>query len=288
MNRLFTFGCSFTSYEQWPTWADIVARNFKHFQNWGRGGAGNSFIFNSLVECHKRNSISKDDTVMIMWTNIGREDRYVNGEWLTPGSIYNQTLYDKEFVQNYADHTGYLIRDMAHLTAAKLILESIGCKYHFFSTVPFDVPDDNLFKRFTIDGKISNLYKDELSSVKPSVYETVFDFDWYSRAGYKDHVELKRFYTQVAGHAWPSWDEFMSNVTIDPEIYREMDEKYNVFNLAIKMDSHPIPIDYLDYLQLVLPEITFDNQTKDWVNEVSDQILSGRVPYTDPPSVTRF
>ena len=48
-NRLFTFGCSFTRSKN-PTWADIVARQYDHYQNWGQAGAGNSFIFYSLME----------------------------------------------------------------------------------------------------------------------------------------------------------------------------------------------------------------------------------------------
>ena len=32
MNRLFAFGCSLTFY-WWPTWADILVREFDHFEN---------------------------------------------------------------------------------------------------------------------------------------------------------------------------------------------------------------------------------------------------------------
>ena len=121
MSRLFTFGCSFTN-NRWPTWADIVGRGFEYYKNWGKEGAGNSFIFYSLIECVKREQITSQDTVMIMWTNIGREDRYIrNLGWITPGSIYKQDTYDKNFVEQFADPTGYLIRDMANVAAAKPI-----------------------------------------------------------------------------------------------------------------------------------------------------------------------
>ena len=31
--RLFTFGCSFTQY-MWPTWADILSKNFNFYESW--------------------------------------------------------------------------------------------------------------------------------------------------------------------------------------------------------------------------------------------------------------
>ena len=82
-NRLFTFGCSFTEY-RWPTWANILGQNFDQFENWGQPGGGNTFILNSLMECINRNIIQANDTVIIMWTSIGREDRWVKGRgWVT-------------------------------------------------------------------------------------------------------------------------------------------------------------------------------------------------------------
>jgi hypothetical protein len=69
----FAFGCSFTNYS-WPTWADMIGKEFESYENWGKSGGGNQFIFNSLMECVVKNKISKDDTVIIMWTNISRED----------------------------------------------------------------------------------------------------------------------------------------------------------------------------------------------------------------------
>ena len=80
MARLFTFGCSFTQY-LWPTWANVLGREFAHFENWGRMAAGNQFIFNSLIECHLKKQLGPNDTVGIMWTNVFREDRYVNNQW---------------------------------------------------------------------------------------------------------------------------------------------------------------------------------------------------------------
>ena len=183
MRRLFTFGCSFTQY-CWPTWANILGQEYDKFENWGKPGAGNSFIFNSLIESIKRNTIDKDDTVIIMWTSIGREDRWVSERgWVTPGSIYNQDEYDKKFVTKWADPQGYLIRDLAFISAAQMILSATGCKWEFISLAPLYYYDDSGTKKnkLIIDNKLQSLYNKELSVIKPSVFEVVFKNNWSSR-----------------------------------------------------------------------------------------------------------
>jgi hypothetical protein len=74
MSRLFTFGCSFTNY-RWSTWADCLAPEFDEFKNWGQSGAGNPYIFNSVMEADQQYIFNSTDTVVVCWTNIMREDR---------------------------------------------------------------------------------------------------------------------------------------------------------------------------------------------------------------------
>ena len=275
MTRFFAFGCSFTN-SKYPTWADIVSREHDHYQNWGQAGAGNSFIFYSLMECHKRNCINKDDVVMIMWSSIGREDRYVAGEWLTPGSIYNQTDYDETFVNKFTDPTGYLLRDAAHLSGAKNMLDTIGCRYYFFSIVPFNVPDDNIFKIFSIDNKILKIYAEEFQSVRPSVYEVIFDHDWYSRPGRKETERLKQEYEIKRGDEWPTWDKFTAQdfAGVPSHVIREINTEHEFTNRYLhRYDTHPLPMEYLEYINRVAPDIIIDTKTQQWTQDVTNLIL---------------
>jgi hypothetical protein len=292
-NRFFAFGCSATSCN-WPTWADIVARQYDEYQNWALPGAGNSFIFYSVMEAIKRNNINSKDTVMIMWTNIGREDRYVKGQgWITPGSIYNQTVYSPEFVRDYADPTGYLIRDMAHLSAVKSLLDTIGCEYKFFTTVPFNVPDDNIFKVFSMDTKITNLYTQDIASVAPSIFEVVFNFDWYSRPGVRDLVALEQYYRTVQGAAWPIWEDFVKQswAGIDKRVRIEIDEDYFFSRqLLMRTNTHLLPAEHLEYLDRV-SNIAIDADSRTWVREVNQAILAGedfKQLWRPQGKVTRF
>lgn len=275
MTRFFAFGCSFTNSKN-PTWADIVARQYSHYENWGQAGAGNSFIFYSLMECNKRNKITCNDVVMIMWSSIGREDRYVNGEWLTPGSIYNQTEYDENFVKKFTDPTGYLLRDAAHLTGAKAILDNIGCKYYFFSIVPFNVPDDNIFKIFSTDSKIEKLYNSEFDAVKPSVYETIFNYNWYSREGIRETDKLQNEYNIKRGDDWPDWEQFISQdfTGISNTIIDEINNENEFSNRYLyRYDTHPVPAEYLEYLDTVVPELDISQETRTWTTDVTNALL---------------
>ncbi len=78
--RLFTFGCSMTSYH-YPTWADIVGKNFVAYENWGRPGAGNNYILNAVNRCHLQNKFTADDTVIVLWTGLARTDYFQINHW---------------------------------------------------------------------------------------------------------------------------------------------------------------------------------------------------------------
>jgi len=180
MKRLFAFGCSFTQY-RWPTWADILGKEFDYFENWGKPGGGNQFIFNSLNECLIKNSITKNDLVAVMWTNVAREDRYVNNKWIVPGNIYTQGTYNKEFVENFADPKGYLIRDLAFVHSAKKMLESYDIPHVFMSMVPIDNLDQYFVSPIDNISSILEQYQSTISSIRPSIFETVFNSDWKSK-----------------------------------------------------------------------------------------------------------
>lgn len=279
-NRLFTFGCSFTNF-YWPTWADILGREFNFFENWGANGAGNCFQLYSLMECHKHNQITKNDTVIIMWSSIDREDRWIHGGWHLEGGVYNnQGPYTVDYVEKFTDPTGFLIRDLAIISATKHILESIGCRYRFLAMVPLsyqDITDLNTeHTEYQFDQAVLDLYQEELSAIRPSIYEIVFDNNWYSRPGYVDLSCFNHTYANLAGNDWPSVQNFIKqNFTgITTTITQEITKRLNLDKNRIRTDTHPIPAEHLEYLEKVLPEFYISDETKQWVNEVNTEVLA--------------
>ena len=128
MKRLFAFGCSFTKWP-WPTWADILAKNQSYdlYENWGHPGAGNLFIFNSIIECNLRHKFTKNDTVRVMWSTTHRMDYYRDQKWKLGGGI-QLVKYLGHF-----DLRGYYIRDLAFIHAIDQLMSSVGCDFAMMS-----------------------------------------------------------------------------------------------------------------------------------------------------------
>lgn len=165
--RFFAFGCSMTAYG-WPTWADIIGKEFSEYKNCAQSGGGNLFISCQVAESNARYKFNKDDLVMIMWSSVAREDRYVDGTWLTPGNIYTQGVYDKKFVKTFADEFGYLLRDINLITLTKSLLELSGTNYYMLNMSPFDVQFSDPSNKGRMD-KVKEYYKETFDSILPDI-----------------------------------------------------------------------------------------------------------------------
>jgi hypothetical protein len=80
--RLVTTGCSFTNY-CWPTWPWFLASKFDNTYNYAQSGAGNEYIYHSIVDADSDLHLTKNDTVVICWSGYTRFDRFET----TPGSF---------------------------------------------------------------------------------------------------------------------------------------------------------------------------------------------------------
>jgi hypothetical protein len=116
---LFTFGCSYTEFS-WPTWADLIAYDLKiPFQNWGRSGAGNEYIFIKMLECDILNNFTKDDLILVNWTSWYREDRIGKfGNWKLHGNVFNNPNYDKNFLKNHHSVHNDMVKNSSWIIAA--------------------------------------------------------------------------------------------------------------------------------------------------------------------------
>ena len=98
--RLLTFGCSFTDYA-WPTWADIMAADLGcDYENWAIGGGGNQQIARRLMYRLAEQSLQPDDWIMVQWTSLSREDRYI-GSWRAQGSVAHSAYYGSKWLRDH-------------------------------------------------------------------------------------------------------------------------------------------------------------------------------------------
>lgn len=122
----------------WPTWADIIAKEIPESYNYGQSGGGNLFIACQVTEANLRHKFTNDDLIIIMWSGVSREDRFVNNNWLTPGNIFTQSYYDDKFVNTFADPVGYLLRDLSIITMCSGMLDNLKLDYFMLNMAPFD------------------------------------------------------------------------------------------------------------------------------------------------------
>jgi len=131
--RLFTFGCSFTKFWQWGTWANILAYDLDvPFYNLGRGGAGNFYIANRIVQADNIYNFTKDDLILVCWSTYAREDRWTEQGWVGHGNVHTDDLYPKEFVMKYCSDEHFMLRDMSLMQLVDGYL-SRKTNHHMFS-----------------------------------------------------------------------------------------------------------------------------------------------------------
>jgi hypothetical protein len=173
--RLFTFGCSFTNYH-WSTWADCLAPQFDSFENWGQSGAGNHYIFNSIMEADQRHYFGAGDTVVVCWTNVMREDRYTDC-WQTLGNITTCPIYDLGYVRDAITERGCLIRDIAMIKATVSLLHNrTGVRTRHLAMC--DIMNPRQFDHLPGDQDIFDLYSTVLNNIMPSYQQVLYPTGW--------------------------------------------------------------------------------------------------------------
>ena len=244
--RFFSFGCSFTDY-LWPTWADIIGKHIPVYYNFGCAGAGNIFISNQVSEMHQRYNFQKDDLIIVMWSSINREDRYIKKQWKTFGNVYTNNFYDNSYIKKYADYRGFLIRDLALISMTYYFLNSLECDFCMLNMSDivkktymceeheqYTNTNFNEFKNELLD--VLNLYNKVISNIKPSFHTCLYS------TSYPKVLKLK---------------------AIKP------DNTFEYFS-----DMHPLPLQHLKYLKMVFQNFKIDKKVYEFIFEETEKIVS--------------
>lgn len=172
-DRFYAFGCSFTQYI-WPTWADIVATDLGiPFENWGRGGAGNQFIAAKIIECDTINTLTPNDLVVVMWSGWSREDRFLDTSWKTVGSVFNNHVYDFNFIEKYWSLNNDDIKNSVAIQLVRRAYKDI-IKFHASMTEPgagFEGGTPDLYNEPTaaeirVREEVKRIYADNIGPVE--------------------------------------------------------------------------------------------------------------------------
>lgn len=187
MTRLITLGCSHTRYH-WPTWADVLARSFDSFENWGHSGVGNRAIFERTTEMIYASDPGPDDLIMIQWSNPYRFDAHKISKdlpvrWSVAGNLAN---WPPALAESVYCEFSYVYHTCNFVLGCKNLLENKKLNFVFLSM--------NDLKRYIYRFKELDIYKKELDSIEwmPAL------FDWFVEEGLptkefekKDFIQLK-------------------------------------------------------------------------------------------------
>lgn len=134
MRRLIASGCSFTEYE-WPTWVAMLSPQFDETYNYGKSGAGNEYIFHSIVEADTDLKLTKDDLVIIMWSGYYRFDYFQQGntpkQWQTLGDWFNHV--PRPVCDQYLDTQGWATKSINYMLATERYLAAKGIPFKYSS-----------------------------------------------------------------------------------------------------------------------------------------------------------
>jgi hypothetical protein len=265
--RLFTFGCSLTRYS-YPTWADLLGKEWEYFENWGQSGAGNSYIFHSIIECCHRNNLGPNDTVIILWSGLARLDFYQYKKWRSFQNLFPSST--NESIPRYCPD-GYEINSFSLMDAIHNLLENKKIKFHSLTWVDINRQTE-----------IAKFFKTTLQQVE----YMKFDFNKKIYNNLSSVYIQERFgelWTTLAGKDWPSFEDFINNnyTAVSPEIELElMDFKQKILNdrlLELKykneIDAHPLPTQHLASLQRHFPQYKISISTVEWAQQCEYAIL---------------
>ncbi len=226
MGRLYTFGCSYTSWN-WPTWADLLALDYEHSENWGHAGLGNRAIAERVAECHTKNKFTKIDKVIVQWSSHLRYDwlNFKHDEpWQTKGSVFsyqNEKIFNEKWLETFYDEKAFFLHTLHNIQLTKGLLESTGCEFYFTSisdinTLGTDIPHQK--------GHGENLRN------TPELADAITEYDIFL---YKDILKGKHWLEPLGIHAWhrPDLSWWFEN---------EQGEKW--------LELHPSPMQHLSWV----------------------------------------
>jgi hypothetical protein len=246
MSRLYTFGCSFTRY-YWPTWADMLGQSYDHFENWGNSGLGNRAILERLTECIVHNNISKDDTVIIQWSEFHRFDfhlplPHLPEGWAQGGNLLTSSSIPNDIMKVWNEKS-YIMHTLNFINAAARLLDSLGCKWYMTSirNLHFDAAEYPEFMHYC-----NVFYRDNFLT---PIGEFLKDYEFPKKEIFdnkRNIVDTDEHPIPIAYHAW-------LNEILVPCLKVDIDQKWCESANDILMDKchsmSTVDQQYVDYLK---------------------------------------
>ncbi len=247
-NRLFAIGCSFTSYNNWPTWAAALSVELGvPLYNLGHSAASNKYIQSQLFLLDDAYKLTEDDIVITQWSMHSRlsvlgDSFYSNShKWKHCGDLTSNRIEDSQKIQS-----SFAIQPDDWQTYNTLLLESqiaIKSSIVYQNTLPCTCINLQIQPMLEEEKMVSIRGK-----IMPSFVNILFP-------GYDTYADVLN-------------DRFEIH-SKDSGLYSKY-RKRNLLRNAIKdkekYDVHPLPTEHITYLEKIF-EHQFSNQVKEYANQ---------------------
>jgi hypothetical protein len=128
-----------------------------------------------LMQADEFFKFNEDDLIIICWTSITREDRFIGDVWQTHGNIYTQDFYSNEFIKKYVDPLHCQLRDFASMKAAYEFLTAKKCQFHQLKMMEFESLDQ--YRPTDHKTTLVNAYTSYMNRIASSFYEVLWNGD---------------------------------------------------------------------------------------------------------------
>ena len=253
MNRLFTYGCSYTNYH-WPTWADYLGYFFDSYEKNGKAACGNRYIFNRICKDVFMNNITKDDTIIVQWTGLGRNDYVRDGEWKCQGDVFDSSeIYDDDYIEKYFSFNHHVTELVGYYRMLISLFNSIGCNYRFLHMMNPQVDNWSLMGE-----PLAIHFNNHLRKHKVNEF-------------LNDGELVKTFSFLLSDYTFsPSIWEYQSYIQSESESNNYSNES----DINVIVDYHPTSKSHLRYtLEILLKEfnINVTDMDLDYLHSISDE-----------------
>lgn len=136
MSRLIVSGCSYTFHLP-PTWPMFLAKKFDETYTFAFPGAGNEYIFNSIIDADSNLKFNENDTIIIEWSGPYRLDHFSEDEagvrWITKGDLAHRPIDEFTMLNSYFPERGLLKKTVNYMLAVYRYLKEKKVNFIFTS-----------------------------------------------------------------------------------------------------------------------------------------------------------
>jgi len=239
--KLYTFGCSFTKWHA-KTWADYLSYFYKSYENHGKGGVGNRFIFHKVIKNIDR--FNPNDTIIVQWSGLLRVDLMNEDEYMSIGEPYGDDEYTRsklpiDYIEKCLSIQQQISEFINYTKCLNILFKSMNLNYKF------------LFM-------FNPLFKDEKKYMLGEPLSINSDMHHNRNLDIQKALNKNKNMISEIRH------------TIDNDSYiKESIFEYQLLNekQSNRKDYHPLSSTHLDYcLKNILPELGIIPNSSDYNN----------------------